>query len=170
MTVTVEVLLRWISAMIAPVVMITSCLIFINGLFTRYEAISFRMRAMHRERLDLMDAIAQMADSGGAGSVRSRHRRRIEQIEHQLPGLLRRHRGIRDAVTAVSLALIALVTSMFLIAGAQIARLTTFDLPALGVFLIGLAAFLVGVAINTYELWTSQREIAYEIKDGLRML
>ena len=162
-------LTRTIGAMIAPVVMVTSCLIFLNGLFTRYESISFRMRAMHRERLDMMDAAAGMLDDGGAGSIKSRQLRRIEQMERQLPGLLRRHRGVRDAVTAVSVALIALVSSMFLIAGAQIAQLPALDLPALGAFLLGTAAFLVSVVINTRELFRSQREVAYEVEDGLRM-
>jgi Flp pilus assembly pilin Flp len=167
--VTVEALTRTIGAMIAPVVMITSCLIFLNGLWTRYEAISARMRAMHRERLDMMDGMELAVDRAAADPVRSRQLRRIQEMEHQLPGLLRRHRGVRDAVTAVSFALIALVMSMFLIAGAEIVHLTQLNMPALDVFLLGTAAFLLGVVINTFELWRSQREVAYEVQDGLRM-
>jgi Protein of unknown function (DUF2721) len=166
---TVDQLTRTIGAMIAPGVMITSCLIFFNGLISRYEAISFRLRTMHRERLDMMDAATRMLDDGEAASIKGRHLRRIEQMEQQLPGLLGRHRGVRDAVTALSVALIFLVLSMFLIAGALIVRLQALNFPALGAFLLGTAAFLVSAVINFWELRRSQHEVSCEVEDGLRM-
>jgi hypothetical protein len=159
--VTVASLARVIGAILAPVVMITSCSIFMNGLFTRYESVSARMRSLHRERLDLLD---QAHPAGGAAT---RERRRIASIERQLPGMLRRHRLIRNSVVAMSAAIIVLVCGMFLIAGAEVSNWTAVTGLALLAFLLGTALFLASVGIATVELWRSQREVEYEIQDGL---
>jgi hypothetical protein len=161
--VTVDSLARVIGAILSPVVMITSCSIFLNGLFTRYESVSARMRALHRERLDLLDEIRPR----GRDEATSRQRRRVEEIERQVPGLLRRHRQIRNAVVAVAVALIVLVGSMFLIAAAETTNWPVAAGLALLAFLLGTACFLVAVAIAAFELWHSQREVEYEIQDGL---
>jgi hypothetical protein len=161
--VTAASLARIIGVILAPVVMITSCSIFMNGLFTRYESVSARMRSLHRERLDLID----QTRPGGAGAATSHQRRRIDEIERQLPGLLRRHRLIRNAVMAVSTSLLILVGSMFLIAAAETTGWVVVAGLALLAFLLGTAAFLAGVAIAAFELWHSQREVEYEILDGL---
>ena len=158
---TVASLARIIGVILAPVVMITSCSIFMNGLFTRYESISSRMRSMHRERLDLLD------QARTAGDASAHDRRRIDEIERQLPGLLRRHRLIRNAVMAVVAALIVLVGGMFLIAAAEVTNWAAIAGVALLAFLLGTALFLAGVAIAAFELWHSQREVEYEIEDGL---
>jgi hypothetical protein len=134
-----------------------------NGLFTRYESVSARMRSLHRERLDLLDRIRPGADD----QVTTHERRRVGEIERQLPGLLRRHRQIRNAVLCVAAALLVLVCAMFLIAAAETTGWAA--LPGLAVlaFLLGTASFLAGVAIAAFELWHSQREVEYEIRDGL---
>ena len=54
---TIDTIIRTISLILAPTVMITSCMLFLNGLFARYEHITARMRAMHRERLDLFQTV-----------------------------------------------------------------------------------------------------------------
>jgi hypothetical protein len=166
--VTVDSLVRTIGAIVAPVVMITSCSIFLNGLFARYESISARMRSLHRERLDLMDAVGRPPDGGPAATERREHRR-IREVERQLPGLLLRHRLLRDAVMAVVAAMLALVTAMLLIGAAEVAHSVLVTILALLLFVAGTAAFLAGVATAARELWRSEREIAYEIEDGLRM-
>ncbi len=61
---TTEMIVRTISLILAPVVMITSCVLLLNGLLTRYEVISARMRAMHRERLDLLQVMDSKTSSG----------------------------------------------------------------------------------------------------------
>jgi hypothetical protein len=163
MALTVGSLARVIGAILAPVVMVTSCSIFMNGLFTRYESVSARMRSLHRERLDLLDELRPH----GVAAATSHQRRRIEEIERQLPGLLRRHRLIRNAVMAVAVALLVLVGGMFLIAAAETTGSAAVAILALLAFLLGTAWFLAGVAIAAFELWHSQREVEYEIQDGL---
>ena len=56
---------------------------------------------------------------------------------------------------------------MFLIAAAEATSSEVFALLALCAFLLGSAAFLAGVAITAFELWRSQREVPFEIEDGL---
>jgi hypothetical protein len=161
---TLDSLVRIIGAIVAPMVMVTSCSIFLSALLNRYESMSSRMRAMHRERLDLLDLLLR---SGDAGATMTRERRRVAEIERQLPGLLRRHRLMRDATIAVSSAVVVLVAGMFLIAATGVTRAPAAAVAALAVFLLGTATFLAGVATAAIELWGSQKEVAYEIEDGL---
>ena len=95
---TIGAIIRTISLILAPAVMITSCAILLNGIVTRYESVSVRMRAMHRERLELLQ---------GLGNTTNRvvptgefNTRRIHEIEVQLLHLLQRHKLIRNAVLA----------------------------------------------------------------------
>jgi small-conductance mechanosensitive channel len=158
---TIDELTRIIGAILAPAVMVTSCSIFTSALFNRYESMSARMRALHRERLDLLER------AGQAGGASGQERRRIEEIERQLPGLLGRHRLVRNAILAVAVALLALVVGMLLIAAAALSHWLVVAGLALTAFLVGMAAFMAGAAISAAELWNSQREVAYEIEDGL---
>jgi Protein of unknown function (DUF2721) len=148
-------------------VMITSCAILLNGLLTRYESVSVRMRVMHRERLELLhgleNANSSVVPSSGFSTLR------IHEIEVQLPHLLRRHKLIHNAVLAENAAILLFVTSMFIIAVAVLTNTTPTATIALLAFLIGTGALLVGVIIATLELSRSQREVAYEIQDGLKL-
>ncbi|TME08188.1 MAG: DUF2721 domain-containing protein [Chloroflexi bacterium] len=165
---TIETIIRTISLILAPVVMITSCAIFLNGLFTHYEHISARLRAMHRERLELFQT---------AGTGRSRAGettagigvQRILEIEMQLPNMLRRQKLIRNAVVAIGIAISICVISMFIIALAAITNSPLAAEIALLAFLTGTGALLVGVLLTTLELYRSHREVVYEIQHGLSL-
>ena len=61
------------------------------------------------------------------------------------------------------------VASMVIIAVAALTNASLIATTALLVFLIGTGALLVGVIITTLELSRSQREVAYEIQDGLKL-
>ncbi len=164
---TIDAIIRIISLILAPAVMITSCAILLNGIVTRYESVSVRMRAMHRERLELLQELGKTTNSGV--STGEFNTRRIHEIEVQLPHLLQRHKLIRNAVLAENSAILIFVTSMFIIALAVLTNSTLIANIALLAFLIGTGALLVGVIISTLELYRSQREVAYEIQDGLRL-
>ncbi len=164
---TIDAIIRIISLILAPAVMITSCAILLNGSITRYESVNVRMRTMHRERLELLQGLGKITNSGvPPGEFNTR---RIHEIEVQLPLLLQRHKLIRNAVLAENSAILIFVTSMFIIALAVLANSTLIANIALLAFLIGTGALLVGVIISTLELHRSQREVAYEIQDGLRL-
>ncbi len=53
----IDTIIRAISLILAPVVMISSCAIFLNGLLGHYRDISAPLRAMHRERLEFLQTV-----------------------------------------------------------------------------------------------------------------
>jgi hypothetical protein len=164
---TIDSIIRIISLTLAPVVMITSCAILLNGLLTRYESVSVRMRTMHRERLELLQGLGNTTSS--VVPTVGFNTQRVHEVEVQLPHLLRRHKLIHNAVLAENAAILLFVTSMFIIALAVLTNSTLTANIALFAFLTGTGALLVGVSITTLELSRSQREVAYEIQDGLRL-
>ena len=164
---TIDLIIRTISLTLAPVVMITSCAILLNGLLARYESVSARMREMHRERLELLHGLENTTNNVAPGSGFSTLR--IHEIEVQLPNLLQRHKLIHNAVLAENSAILLFVSSMFIIALAVLTNIILTATIALLAFLIGTGALLVGVIITALELSQSQREVAFEIQDGLRL-
>ena len=164
---TIDSIIRTISLILAPAVMISSCAIFLNGIITRYESVGARMRAMHHERLELLQGLEHTTSSGVPSGGFSTHR--IHEIEVQLPHLLQRHKLLRNAVLAENSAIAFFVTSMFIIALAALTNSSLIATAALLIFLIGTGVLLVGVIITTLELSRSQREVTYEIQDGLKL-
>jgi Protein of unknown function (DUF2721) len=164
---TIDSIIRTISLILAPAVMISSCAIFLNGIITRYESVSARMRAMHHERLELLHQLEQTKGSGVSTDNFSTHR--IHEIEVQLPRLLYRHKLLRNAVLTENTAIACFVTSMVCIALAALTNASLIATASLVIFLIGTATLLGGVVITTLELSRSQREVAYEIQDGLKL-
>ena len=157
---TIDSIIRTISLILAPAVMISSCAIFLNGIITRYESVGTRMRTMHHERLELLQELGHTTSSGALSDGFSNHR--IHEIEVQLPRLLQRHKQLRNAVLAENAAIAFFVTSMFIIALAALTNLTPIATAALLIFLTGTGVLLVGVIITTLELSRSQREVTYE--------
>src|SRR5436190_3040800 len=109
----VETVARNIQVIIAPVVMITACAILLQGLVNRYNALNDRMRAMTRERFDLLH-------SGGERDAVTTER--LEELDTQLPDLLHRHKLVRDSVLSVYIAVMLYLASMFVIAFAALAN------------------------------------------------
>lgn len=165
---TIDAVVRTISLILAPVVMVTSCAIFLGGLLQRYEAISARMRALDRERLDLLRAGLASSESTAAG-VAALDAARLAEIDAQLPRLVRRHRLIRDALLAVYLAILVFIASMGVIAGATLTGSPRIAVAALLTFLLGTGVFLVGVAVTIAEVQRSHREVTYEVEQVLRL-
>jgi Protein of unknown function (DUF2721) len=164
----IDTTIRTISLIVAPVVMITSCALFLNGLLQRYYAISSTMRMMHRERLDLLRATGKSVTSA-LESMDGVTAERLREIETQLPSMLLRHNLIRNAVLVVDIAILVFVLSMFIIAAANMTNSSWIAIVALCCFLAGMGVLLTGVAITTIEVYRSQRELTYEIQHGLSL-
>lgn len=162
----IDTIIRTISLILAPVVMISSCAIFLNGLFGHYQTISARLRGMHRERLELLQTVDMGTTAERTFSIIVQ---RILEIDTQLPNMLRRHKLIRDAVVAIGVAVSIFITSMFIIALATAANSPLAAVIALIAFLLGTGALLVGVITTTIELYQSHREVSYEIQHGLSL-
>lgn len=152
-----------ISLIIAPVVLISSCAILLGGLLSRYESISARMRAMNKERLELLrDTGKSLATA--LESADEFTRERLREIDTQLPILLHRHLLVRNAVLSAYSAILILVVSMLVIAAAVLTHSGTAAFGALAVFLLGTVALLVCVFITTIEVRRSHLDVMYEVR------
>src|SRR6266487_765554 len=100
-----EAIGRTIQLILAPVVMFSACSVFVGGVLNHYTSVGDRIRALTRERLELLR---------GGRSVLSLER--LDEIDTQLPELLNRHRLIHHALLAVYASIGILVLMMCIIA------------------------------------------------------
>lgn len=157
-----------IQTILAPVVIVTSCAILIGGMLTLYGATNDRMRALSRERLDLLRT------SGGALSMTIAKpdeytTERLIEIDRQLPQLLSRHKRIHDAILVEYCAILLLVACMFVIAVSVATHSSPVANAALGLFLAGIAVMLAGVGVMAREIWRSHITVAYEVERVLML-
>jgi hypothetical protein len=160
--VNVETIARTIQFILAPVVMITSCAILVGGILSRYAEVNARMRALARERLDLLRGPDGRRSLPAAADDAS-NVERLSEIDAQLPGLLGRHELIHRGVLANYLAILAFVMSLLAIAAAIIPNSTTLATVALLIFLAGTLALLAGVAQIAVEVRISSAAVRYEV-------
>lgn len=144
----VEMLARNIQVIIAPVVMITSCAILLQGLLSRFSGISDRLQILANQRLELLY---------GEAAPDALRLARLELIEAQLPDLLRRHRLAHYACFALYCAIILFLASMFAIAAAASWVSAWSSALALFLFLAGTAVLLLGIVITALEARTAGR-------------
>jgi hypothetical protein len=166
--VTAEVVAQTIQLILAPVVMVTSCAILLGAVMGHYAAINDRLRAMSRERLDLLHA-AGGTGAGAAASPDAMAKERLREIDRQAPELLRRHRRVRDSLLAIYVAVLVFVVTMFVIALAAAAGSAPLASAALVLFLAGTAALLLGVALTALEIRMSDHSIRYEMERVLSL-
>ncbi len=156
----VETVTRTIQLIVAPVVLLSACSIFVGGLLSRYEAINARMRMMARERLEILrtatDADRLLTE-------------RLREIDVQLPQLVHRHELVHRALLAAYLAILILVVSMCAIAFSAISTADWLVALVLAMFLGGILAILVSVLLIAVEIRTSQRAVRFEVSRVLRL-
>jgi len=156
---TVEMTAQIIQLILAPVVMITSCALVLGGLLGRYAAVNDRMRAMARERLELL------RNGSGASQVTVEFRsERLQEIDAQVPDLLSRHKLLHHSVLTVYIAILFFVFSMFVIALAAVSGSAWLATLVLIIFLCGTAGLLVAVLLAIVEVRSSHRSVEYEIR------
>jgi hypothetical protein len=163
----IESVVRTISLVIAPAVLITSCAILLGGLLQRYEALSTRMRAMNQERFELLRGVPPAGDSAPGATARLTEERR-QEIDAQLPRILGRHRMLRDAIVLLYLAILVFVLSMCLIALAVVTEAAVVAALTLIVFLVGTGLLLGATLFTVLEVYRSYREVAYEVERTLQ--
>jgi hypothetical protein len=148
---------RTIQLILAPVVMFSACSIFVGGVLSHYTSIGDRIRALTRERLDVLRALRSHSPQDDGLLTE-----RLVEIDGQVPEMLNRHRLIHHAVLAVYAAIAILVLTMCIIA---LTATVTADWVAplvFGVFLVAVLTMLVGVALVTVEIRMSRRSLAFE--------
>jgi hypothetical protein len=154
-----------ISAMVVPVVLITTGGILSNGLLMMYGAVNDRMRTMTHERWQLL--------TGPGGSLLAKdqvpasEQERLAEIDRQLPMLLRRHALLHDAVLLIFCALVVLVLSVIAIALAVTLHSAGFATAALVLVLAGTAVMLVGLLAAARSLAFSRNAVEYEVSRAL---
>jgi len=159
-----ELVTRTIQFIIAPVVMVSACAILLGGLLGHYAAINDRLRALVRERLDLLRAAGVKTTAVDAITIE-----RLEEIDAQVPDLLRRHKLVHDAVLANYSAVLLFVVSMFVIALAVASGSAWLATAVLILFLLGTAVLLLGIALTALEVRNSHHAIQYEVKRVLAL-
>jgi hypothetical protein len=82
-----------ISAMVAPVVLLTVGGLLSNGLLTVYSSVNDRLREMTRERIEILTGAG--GEKVELATVPEMNRERLEEIAIQLPMMLRRHQLTR---------------------------------------------------------------------------
>lgn len=151
-----------ISAMVAPVVLLTVGSLISNGLLILYNGINERLRQMTRERLELLTGPdGEMLDINSLGTMR---RERLEEITYQVPVLLRRHRLTRLAVLIIYVAVAVLGVSIVFIAIAVGEDIDAVARVALALVLTGTIIMIVGIGVTGVSLARSADAVMYAVK------
>lgn len=151
-----EIVSQTIQAILAPAVMISACAIILGGILGRYATINDRLRALNRERLDLIrSSYLQNRDPLTT--------ERLNQIDRQVPSLLHRLKLAHDAVFALYGAIAVFVTTTLVIALAAKINSDVVATIALVMFLGGMGVLFAGLALTLLEVGLAQRAITYEI-------
>jgi uncharacterized protein DUF2721 len=151
-----------VQAMVAPVVLITTAAILSGALLTMYGSVNDRMRAMDRDRLDILTGAAgtllSAAEAPPAG------RERLTQLEAQLPMLLRRHRLLHNAVLLIYAGVAVLVLSVIAIGVAVTGSSGAAGTAAPALVLGGTVMLLGGLLFAARSIMISMDAIDYEVR------
>ena len=154
-----ETVTRTIQLILAPVVMLSACSVFVGGVLAHYAAVNDRIRTLVHERLELLRS---PRDDGLIAD-------RLDQIDVQLPALLHRHGLVHHSLLAAYLGILILVSSMCVIALSAAVPADWLVSLVLAMFVAGILAVLVSVVLISLEVRTSQQAIGFEVQRVLRL-
>jgi hypothetical protein len=150
-----------VPLIIAPAVMITSCCIFGAGLLAHYAAIGERLRIIVRERIELL--MEKEASISSNVIVRER----LEDIDRQIPNLLRHHLLIRTSLARTLFGMIFYILDMFVIAFSVTSNPSGLYSAIVVVFMLGVTFQFVGIIYAVLDAFVSHRIYAYETRHAL---
>jgi hypothetical protein len=156
---TVAAVTQIIQFIIAPVVMISTCGLILNGIVQQHMAVDERLRGMMRERLSLI----------GKTETSPIDDERINQIDAQVPMIRRRHRQLHNAIMLLYVAIVLLISSMFVIAIATGLDSVLISEAALALFMAGTAVLLIAVLVTLFEVHHSLSALYYEVDRVLNL-
>ncbi len=154
-----------ISAMVAPVVLLTTGSLLTNGLLTVYSAVNDRMRDMTRERIEIRSG----PEGELVGDISAIGQERLAEIEAQLPMMLRRHHLVRNAILLIYVAIGMLGLSIIVIAVAVVQHSEDFGRAALGLVLAGTVIMLTGLVAAGMSMARSADAITYAVERTRRL-
>ncbi|GAB4371600.1 MAG: hypothetical protein Kow00121_13230 [Elainellaceae cyanobacterium] len=143
-----------IQLIIAPVVLITACMLFQNGILVRYATIGQRIRTFTHERFELLHS----ESLNDAISIK-----RIQAIDRQLPILTHRHRLIQKAALLAYSAVAVFILTMFTIALSVAFKAIVIGTITLMLFLAGTGLLLIGIFLAALEIRISHQALCYEV-------
>jgi hypothetical protein len=151
-----------ISAMVAPVVLLTTGGMLSNGLLTMYAGVNDRMREMMRDRLEILTGPG--GELLGREQVGPVNKERLAQIEAQLPLMTRRHRLTRVSILTIysAIGVLGLSIISIAIAAGEGSELTA--RVALGLVLAGTVIMILGLAVAAMSLARSADAISYAVE------
>lgn len=152
-----ETIARTIQTILAPVVMISACALFLSGHQGRYVAVTHRLREMVHERL----ALLHDRENTSTFTFESE---RLWHIERQIPELLHQHKGIHDSIMAIYSAIMIFIVCMFAIAVAAVQHSTRMGEVSLVLFLAGTGVLLLAMVQGALAFRTAHRGIHYEVR------
>ena len=155
-----ETITRTIQLILAPVVMVSACAVFVGGLLSHYEAINARMRTMARERLEILR---------GSGNTDRFVDERLGELDVQLPQLLHRHALVHHGLLAAYTGILILVASMCAIAYSAVTASEWLVALILAMFVAGILSMLLSVVLIALEVRVSQRAVTFEVQRVLRL-
>ena len=158
-----------IQAMVALVVLITTGAILSSALLAMYGSVNDRMRAMDRERLDILTGTSRdccgrppRCQTGWSGAADLKN-------DTEAPMLLRRDHLLHNGVLLIYGAVAVLVLSVIAIGVAVTGRSAGAGTAALVLVLAGTVTLLGGLLFAARSIMISMNAIDYEVRRALSL-
>ena len=148
-----ESISRTIQLILAPAVMVSACALLVGGLSTRTNIINDRLRALNRERLEVLRNYTNLVLA----------EERLSEIDYQLPDLRRRLLVSNRALLAAYSAILIFVGDMLLIALAALTGSVLIAIIALVVFLTATSTLGLAAVFTIQEVRNSVRSVLFEV-------
>ena len=152
-----------IQLILAPVVMISSCALLLTSLGARYSHVLNRLHTLAHEQFDLLQ------QQPNSGDVFDFNQERLQELDIQLPGLLKHHRNLHNAILLLYLSITLFLGSMFALACAAAISLYWMEVVALLVFLAGVGLLFAGISLTALDFRTSHCLLQGEVRRLCRL-
>ncbi|MDH7498952.1 MAG: DUF2721 domain-containing protein [candidate division NC10 bacterium] len=145
--------IQFISGMLAPAIMISSCGLILLGLQSKYSNIIDRIRELNEEkrRLQLTESLDRFQE------------RRLRSLTAQMEKLLIRAKLDRNGILSLYLAILSFVLTSLLIAPAYFGYFGLITLSIL-FFVVGIGLVLTGIIYVSLEVFNSYKVVKYEVE------
>jgi len=144
---------QFISGLLAPTIMISSCGLILLGLQNKYSNIIDRIRDLNEEkrRLEMMDSLDRFQE------------RRMRSLAAQMDRLLVRARLDRNGILSLYLAILFFVLTSLAIAPAYFGYFGLIPL-SIAFFVTGIGLVLTGIVYVALEVSNSYKVVKYEVE------
>lgn len=145
--------LPFISAALAPAVALSACAILVSNAQSQYSGLVDRLRDLNAERRRI-----RAESEVPTGQVE-----RLRSVELQLPVLYRRAQMLRTAMVLLFGAMMAILTTSFMILSTATLRWEILSYATKWVFFGGLMAVFGALAALMFEVTLTFRVVRYEL-------